>query len=450
MRLDRFALVASGLVVVLGVLATLTLAEQVPQFSEREALQQPMPGLTPDELVRFRQGRSLFNQSWVIAPSTDTEVDGLGPLYNRVACSSCHARNGQGGAPDQEGARMASMLVRLSVPGRNAHGGPKPHPVYGDQFNEEGVSGISGEGRIDIHWQYSTVTFDDGTQVELRRPQLRFRNLGYGPLGAVQTSARVSPSVAGMGLLEAVPDATLMAMANEEKPDGVKGRINRVWDARKNRTTIGRFGLKANMPTLYQQTAGAFAGDMGLTSRLFPQGNCTEKQTACRRAPGGGAPEITDIQMGAVVFYLAHLAPPPRRNLDDPLVMRGSVIFNSAGCTSCHRQALVSGPVAGSPYLSNRTFAPYTDLLLHDMGPDLADGRPDYRASGSEWRTPPLWGLGYLEAINPDTRYLHDGRARSFEEAILWHGGEGSVARLRYISLSRQEREALAAFLKSL
>lgn len=443
-------IVVLGLAAAAGVFATFTVAQIAPVFGEREVLQQPLVGMTSEEMERFKRGRSLFNQSWVIAPSSETDIDGLGPIYNRVACSSCHARNGQGGAPDQSDQRMASMLVRLSVWGQGPHGGPNPHPVYGDQFNEEGVPGVRGEGRANLLWHYSFVTLKDGTRVQLRKPSIRFSDLGYGPLGNVLTSARVSPSVAGMGLLEAVPDSYLEEIASETKADGVRGKVNMVWDAGLGRIAAGRLGLKSNVPNVYQQTAGAFSGDMGLTTHMFPHGNCTRAQGDCLNAANGGTPEITDIQMDDLVFYLRHLAPPPRRYVDDPMVETGEQLFASSGCTSCHRPTMRTGTQPGSPALSNREFSPYTDLLVHDMGPELADGRPDFAANGREWRTAPLWGLGYLEAINPDVRYLHDGRARTLEEAILWHGGEAKAARKRYSALSDADRRALLAFLKSL
>ncbi|CAN5331491.1 di-heme oxidoredictase family protein [soil metagenome] len=421
-----------------------------PQATDREALSRPLAGLTPQDRERFQQGRDLFRQSWVVAPAGETEGDGLGPLYNRLACISCHAKNGRGGAPDDPRQRMQSMLVRLSVPGRDVHGGPRPHPVYGDQLNEEGIPGVPGEGRAHIHWLSFRMRLAGGESVELRRPRVDFDELAYGPLGKVLVSLRVSPPVAGLGLLEAIPDETLEKMAREAKPDGVRGAVNRVWDQQAGQMVIGRFGLKANTPTLRQQIAAAFIGDMGLTSDLFPAENCTPVQAACRKAISGGHPELSATQLDQVEFYLAHLAPPARRDADQAIVRQGEAAFTQAGCAVCHRPTLPGGEHPKFPRLSGQPVAAYTDLLLHGMGADLADGRPDFQADGRQWRTPPLWGMGLLAGINERVSLLHDGRARTAQEAILWHGGEAAAARERYVRLPQDERRALLAFLQSL
>lgn len=418
--------------------------------TDREALTQPMHGLTPEEMTRFQHGRSLFRQSWVVAPANDSEVDGLGPLYNRLACISCHAKNGRGGAPEEPQQRMQSMLVRLSVTGQDAHGGPRPHPVYGDQLNEEGIPGVPGEGRAHLHWRTSRVLLARGESVELRRPKLTFDELAYGPMGKVLVSPRVSPHVAGLGLLETVPVDALEKLAHQVKPDGVRGRVNQVWDRELGKTVVGRFGLKANTPTLRQQIAGAFVGDMGITSELFPTENCTPAQVACRSAVSGGQPELSTMQLDNVEFYLAQLAPPARRNADTPLVRQGEALFSQSGCAVCHQPVLPGGKHPKFPRLSDQTVAAYTDLLVHDMGSALADGRPDYRASRRQWRTAPLWGIGLLASINEQTHWLHDGRARTTQEAILWHGGEAAAARKRYVQLPKDDRQALLAFLQSL
>jgi len=418
--------------------------------TDREALSRPLPGLTTQEMALFQQGRSLVRQSWVVAPAGDRAVNGLGPLYNRLACISCHAKNGRGGAPDGPQQRMQSMLVRLSVPGVSTHGGPRPHPAYGDQLNEEGIAGVPGEGLAHLQWLPSWVTLAGGERIALRRPRLSFDELGYGPMGKVLTSLRVSPPIAGLGLLETVPAAALTQRALAPKPDGVRGTVNQVWDVPSGLTVPGRFGLKANAPSLRQQIAGAFVGDMGITSDLFPAENCTEVQLACQQAPSGAQPELTTAQLDSVEFYLAHLAPPERRQPDAPLVRQGEALFVQSGCAICHQPVLPGGEHPKYPRLSGQPVAAYTDLLVHDLGPALTDGRPDYLASGRQWRTAPLWGLGLLVNINEATHFLHDGRARTVQEAILWHGGEAKPARHRYASLSKSERQALLAFLQSL
>lgn len=439
---------AAGLSV--GVLVSVLASADVTHTAvNREAFAQPFADLDDGQLERFFRGRSLFRQAWVVAPSRDDAVDGLGPLYNRVSCIACHPKNGRGQAPGQ-GEAMRSMLLRLSVPGQGAHGGPKPHPVYGDQLNELGVPGVPGEGRAHVHWQERAVQLGGGETVLLRTPSFELRELAYGPLDGVLTSARVGGPVIGLGLLEAIEASTLHAMAAEAKPDGVTGRVNEVWSVERQRVEAGRFGLKANQPDLRQQIAHAMLGDLGITSALAREQNCTAAQPACAQAPQGGLPELDAVQLGDVHFYLAHLAVPARRRQAEPLVVQGEQLFAAMGCTACHRAELVTGTHPLYPALTRQRIAPYTDLLLHDMGAGLADGRGDFLADGRQWRTAALWGVGLVERINPGSGYLHDGRARTLEEAIVWHGGEAQVARERYVALSAKERQAIRAFLESL
>jgi CxxC motif-containing protein (DUF1111 family) len=416
-----------------------------------EAFSQPVLGFSDTEREQFFRGRTLVRQSWVAAPSKDEQIDGLGPLYNRLACISCHPRNGRGRPPEAADERMLSMLVRLSVPGKDVHGGPKPHPAYGGQLNEEGIPGVPGEGRAILEWHSTgSVTLAGGEKVSLRRPMIRFADLAYGPIKGVLTSPRVGEQMVGMGYLDAVPAATLEALAKETKPDGVKGRVNRVWNPETQRMEAGRFGYKANMPTLRAQSAGAFNGDIGITSPLFPDQNCTTMQKACRAAPSGGSLELTAEQLDAVEFYLAHLVVPPRRNVQSAKVSRGETLFALVGCVACHRSELKTDPDWRFPRLAGQTIRPYTDLLVHNMGEGLSDGRPDGLAEAREWRTPPLWGIGLTGAVSESAYYLHDGRARSLVEAIVWHGGEAKRARDRFVRMGREDRDALVAFLNSL
>ncbi|MDH0303363.1 MULTISPECIES: di-heme oxidoredictase family protein [unclassified Pseudomonas] len=417
----------------------------------RMAFAQPMPGLVEDaQLERFFRGRGLFHQAWVIAPSLDTAVDGLGPLYNRITCIACHPRNGRGQAPAQPDEPMRSMLVRLSVEGLGEHGEPAPHPLYGDQLNEQGIPGVPGEGRALLDWEEHPLPLGDDETVMLRKPALRFEALAYGLPGPVRTSARVAPPVFGLGLLEAIEASTLQALADAPKPDGVKGRINQVWSVERKRLEPGRFGLKANQPDLRQQIASAMHGDLGITSPLYPQQNCTSLQRACRQAPVGGEPELDGLQLSDLHYYFAHLAVPARRDRDKPEVIEGERLFAALGCVACHTPSVQTGEHPDFPSLPRQRIEPYSDLLLHDMGEGLADGREDFRASGREWRTPPLWGLGLSQTVAPGSGYLHDGRARSLSEAILWHGAEAEAARERYRQLPRTARQALEAFLMSL
>ncbi|MEN0037517.1 MAG: di-heme oxidoredictase family protein [Cellvibrio sp.] len=419
----------------------------------REAYAQPFAGLNEAELEKFFRGRALFRQSWVIAPASDTAV-GLGPLYNRIACVSCHPKNGRGRAPDSPNERMQSMLVRLSVPGKNAVGSPKPHPRYGNQLNEEGVPGVPGEGRAQLQWEYHVVELADGTKIRLRKPQLSFSELNYGPLDKEQepvlTSARIGPIVYGLGLLDAVSEKDLLSLAQQRKPDGIKGKVNQVWDIASQQTRIGRFGVKANSASLRSQTVDAMLGDLGITSSLLPHENCLPHQQACLTASSGGSPELKDEQLAYLEFYFRYLAVPARRNINDAQVKAGEKIFTDIGCAICHRTEMKTAKNYPLPHLANLTFQPYTDLLLHDMGEGLADYRPDFKASGRDWRTPPLWGVGLTEFINEYQSYLHDGRAQTLTEAILWHGGEARISRERYSALNRDDRIELEQFLLSL
>ncbi|MDD2759284.1 MAG: di-heme oxidoredictase family protein, partial [Methylomonas sp.] len=328
-----------------------------------------------------------------------------------------------------------------------------PHPSYGNQLNEEGVPGVPGEGRAILRWQEKTTTLADGTSIRLGSPSVEFAELAYGRMDAtVMTSPRVGPPVYGLGLLEAVPLSTLQKIAAEQSRYGVRGSFNQVWDEAQQKFVPGRFGWKANSPNLRQQIAEAFIGDLGVTTPLFPQTQCAETQSDCRNAAKAEhQPELSAERLVDIDFYTAHLAPPPRRNTADPAVRRGEQWFSEAGCAVCHIPKLKTAPHPRFPNrLPAQNIEPYTDLLLHDMGSGLSDGRPDFSASGSQWRTPPLWGIGLVPIVNGHSQYLHDGRARNLEEAIVWHDGEALAARTRYGELSLDQRRELLAFLQSL
>lgn len=436
-----------GLVLILSSNSTAqTAADTTVVRESRDAYEQAFPALPEQERPRFLNGQGVFSRSWVVAPSLDTAFDGLGPLHSRLACVSCHPRNGRGLAPERPTQRLRSMLLRLSVPGQDAHGGPLPHPVYGDQLNEEAIPGVPPEGRASLQWEESEFRLQDGTRIALRRPRISLSALAYGPADALQISPRAGPMVAGLGLLEAVPEATLQALINADKPDGVRGRLNRVYDPMSGEMRTGRFGYKATAASLYAQSVKAMQGDLGISSAVYPEQNCSPAQRACREAVSGGSPEISDEQLQALDFYLQHLAVPPRRDTESPQVREGERLFAQIGCAVCHRSTLPLS--ADFPYAQE--IAPYTDLLLHDLGEGLADGGSEYLAGPADWRTSPLWGLGLSAAIAGDTQYLHDGRARSLNEAIVWHEGEARTARDRFAALTAQERDALIAFLHSL
>lgn len=416
------------------------------------AFAEPLANLDADQRLVFFGGNHLFNLEWVTAPASVDVLDGLGPTFNTASCSSCHFKDGRGGPP-LDGDPLVSMLVRISIPGQSAHGGPLDEPVYGGQLQPSGIMGVPGEATVSLSYTEESGAYGDGTAYTLRRPSPVITNLAFGDLDPqTMVSVRAAPAMIGLGLLEAVPEPDLLAFADPDDAngDGISGRPNSVWDIRASAMRMGRFGWKAGQPSLEQQSAGAFNGDMGITSDLFPAQNCPSPQTECVAATSGGAPEIDADRLAIVTFYARTLAVPVRSDYADADVLRGRDLFREAGCPSCHVERMRTGVVSDLPALSNVDIRPYTDLLLHDLGDGLSDGRPEFDATGNEWRTPPLWGIGRVHVVNGHTALLHDGRARGFAEAILWHGGEALAAREHFRNLSAADRAAIVRFLESL
>ena len=429
------------------------------QRSDHNAFSQPSANLSALRRLDFSVGNSFFRNPWVIAPSTTTARDGLGPLFNTNGCQNCHIKDGRGHPPAPNASSATSMLVRLSISPTASDAailerqGVVPEPVYGDQLHDMAIPGVPAEGKLRIDYQPVTLQFADGTPIELRQPQLNISQLGYGPLHPdTQLSARVAPPMIGLGLLEAISEAHILANADPDDTngDGISGRANWVWDDALGKTVLGRFGWKAGQPSLNQQNAHAFAGDMGLTSTLRSFDNCTPSQTACHNAVDGGTPEVSDYILGQVLFYSRNLGVPARRYVDDPQVLAGKALFQQAGCASCHSPRVTTAANAAEPELANQLIRPYSDLLLHDMGPGLADNRAEFQANGREWRTPPLWGIGLTETVNGHSQFLHDGRARNLLEAIAWHAGEAEAAKQAVLQFDVRQRSALLAFLQSL
>lgn len=420
----------------------------------------PAANLPMSKRLDFSVGNSFFRNPWVQAPASTDARDGLGPLFNTNGCQNCHIKDGRGHPPEKDDLHAVSMLVRLSIPAMTPEqkkafikDGAIPEPTYGGQLQDFALQDQKPEGKIDITYTDVPVQFKDGMTVVLRKPNLKITELGYGDMHPdTEFSARVAPPMIGLGLLESIPDETLLTWADEQdaNKDGISGKVNKVWDIEKDGFSIGRFGWKAGQPTLMQQNAAAFNGDVGLTSHLFPNENCTSKQSICDDMPNGGKPEVSKNILDFVEFYSQHLAVPIRRNVKDPEVQLGQQIFASSGCESCHKTSVKTAKRADLPALSEQLIHPYTDMLLHDMGEGLADHRPEYLANGREWRTAPLWGIGYTEEVNGHTYFLHDGRARNLMEAVLWHGGEAETAKQNVLALNKKERDALIAFLNSL
>jgi len=425
---------------------------------DTSAFSLPAPSLPVTRRGDFFAGNSFFKNPWVPAPASTTARDGLGPLFNTNTCQSCHLKDGRG-RPPEPGETMTSMLVRVSVPGPSEPGaietrrGVTPDAVYGDQLQNRANPGVAPEARIDVTWETMHGRFADGSEYTLQKPRLRVSELGYGALRSdAMLSPRVAPALIGLGLLEAVPEAQIQRRVDPDDADrdGISGRANYVWDESRGARALGRFGWKAGQPKLRQQVAAAFAGDLGLTTSLFPEQPCTASQSACARGPHGGAPEVDDRILDLVTFYVRALGVPARRKTQLTAVQRGEALFRSAGCTSCHVESMRTGKSETFPWFANQEIHAYTDLLLHDMGEGLADGRPEFQATGREWRTPPLWGIGLIPIVSRHTRYLHDGRARNLQEAILWHGGEAEKSRRFFESLDATQRDELLFFLDNL
>lgn len=418
----------------------------------REAFARPARNLDAHGRERFALGDHLFARTWVTAPASAAGTDGLGPLFNSTNCSGCHFKDGRG-RPPLEGTDFVGLLLRLSVPGESADGGPLPEANYGGQLNPFGILGVAGEANPQVVYEEVAGRYGDREPFSLRRPSYFIQSPAYGPLHPqLLISPRIAPAMIGLGLLEALEEETILARSDPEDvdDDGISGRPNYVYDVTTGKAALGRFGWKANQPTVLQQTASAFLGDLGITSSLFQQESCTAMQLECQSALSGGDPELDESKLQNVAYYSMTLAVPARRNVGEIAVLRGRELFREAGCGSCHAFAMTTGRLEGHPELSEQKIWPYTDLLLHDMGDGLADNRPDYWASGREWRTPPLWGIGLQESVNKHTFFLHDGRARDLAEAVLWHGGEGEASREAFRLMAAEDRQDLVLFLESL
>ncbi len=430
----------------------------------KNAFSFPFANLDDEERQRFAVGNSFFRRNWVEAPSSTAARDGLGPHFIARSCGGCHDQDGRGAPPDFKkglNEQPIGLLVRISVPVNGE--GPmvtKPEPTYGDQFNNRAVGGVKPEGEVRIRLKPVNGRFADGTRYTLQAPSYSFEHLAYGPMQkGTLLSPRLAPQLPGVGLLDAIAEGDILAneKLQAEMAGPIKGKANHVRDAWSGEMRVGRFGWKANVPTLVHQTAGAFLGDMGITSRVFPKEACTAAQTDCLASPHGAhgeGPEIDDTTLSHVVFYESTLAPAARRNAREPEVLQGQKLFQQAQCVVCHRPSYVTAgapfPALSSPKVSGVTIHPYTDLLLHDMGPGLADGRPDGQANGRQWKTPALWGTGLIHDVNGHQRLLHDGRANGVLEAVLWHGGEAEASKQQVLKMSAAERAALVKFVESL
>ncbi len=439
----------------------------------------PSANLPFDLKLDFELGNALFAKLWVSSPSSTRASDGLGPLYNARSCQRCHINDGRGHPPEHAEDSRTSMFLRLSVPAQqgaplteietylaalDGAGGTartRPDPVYGGQLQDRALAGMAPEGQMDIRYSEIDVALSGGETVTLRAPRYSISDPGYGPLSdQLQLSPRVANPMIGLGLLEAIPAVDILALADPDDldGDGISGQPNLVWSRRFDQPMLGRFGWKAGEPTVEEQSAAAFHGDIGISSPLFapPAGDCTEAQSTCIEAPHGAGDvrgdEIDQDGLELVSFYARNLAVPARRDVDNPQVLQGKKVFYEAQCAACHTPKFVTARLEGEARTpqSFQLIWPYSDLLLHDMGEGLADHRPEGRATGREWRTAPLWGIGLTARVSGSNTYLHDGRARSLLEAVLWHGGEAQKARDTVVNMPKADRDALIRFLESL
>jgi CxxC motif-containing protein (DUF1111 family) len=408
-----------------------------------------LSGLNPQEKLDFFVGNSFFNQNWVEAPSSTTARDGLGPFFNARSCAGCHFRDGRGEPFANKG-----LLFRLSIiAAGNSNNAPTPDANYGGQLSDNAIQGVAKEGSFNVIYNEQAGQFSDGETFSLRIPSYSFSGLNYGAMNAgILFSPRIGQQMIGLGLIEALTEQSILNHedASDINNDGISGKANYVYDTVSKSQKLGKFGWKANVSNLYHQTAGAYIGDLGITNWLFKVENCTSIQNDCQMAVNGGTPEIDSTNLNHTVLYTRTLGVPIRRNYKDENVLLGKKMFEKIGCENCHTAKYTTGNNASVSALNNITIRPYSDFLLHDMGNELADNRPDFLANGNEWRTQPLWGLGLIKTVNGHSFLLHDGRARNIKEAILWHGGEASVSKEKFKSLSKTERDNVIAFLNSL
>lgn len=419
-----------------------------------QAFSHPLSGTRGQDRREFVVGNSFFQSVWVTSPASTTARDGLGPTFNATSCTACHFKDGRGrGLPDTDGKVDVSLLFRLRV--KNADGSVSLPENYGGQFNPQGIEGVPGEGDAMVSFETLTGSFSDGEKFELKKPKYSFVNLAFGSFNKNTIfSPRVGPQMIGLGLIENINESDILKNADPQdlNKDGISGRANTVYSLVQHKYVLGRFGWKAGQPSLLEQNAAAFHGDIGITSYLHPEEDCPLVQIDC--GAKRTQEDISEKLLGQVTLYTQLLSVPVRRDFNSPEVIRGKNIFNQLSCQGCHTASYITGKNSSLEVLNNQTIYPYSDFLLHDMGDELADDKGHYKneeeATTREWRTPPLWGIGLFKVVNSHTRYLHDGRARNISEAILWHGGEAENSKLKYLKLSVNDRKDLLAFLNSL
>jgi CxxC motif-containing protein (DUF1111 family) len=420
--------------------------KQTTFASGTSAFSQAFNGLTQQKDALHEFGDAAFGATF----NTDnTQLNhGLGPIFNNQSCGFCHVADGRGKAP-MAGEGLSSLLLRISIPGQGPHGEPVGVPGFGGQLQQRGIFGVLAEAGVNVNYTETSYQFPDGESYSLRKPAYTIVNPYMALPGGVMVSARMATPVFGLGLLEAIDESSILNKADEADSDGdgISGKPNYGYDIMSKTVKLGRFGWKAAQPTIIQQSAAAYVEDIGVTSFIFPSESSWGQSQYDNKNDDH---ELGDSTLYAVAYYIKTLAVPGRRNANDATVKNGKLLFTSIGCAKCHVASYTTGTDIAFPEVSNQLIYPYTDLLLHDMGDELADKRPDFKATGNEWRTAPLWGIGLTTTVNGHNNFLHDGRARNLTEAIMWHGGEANNAKQKYESLSKSSREAILKFLGSL
>lgn len=421
----------------------------------KNAFSIPMKHLNNEEEDFFILGKSFFSIPWVEAPASTTARDGLGPLFSANTCKHCHPKNGAGVALTHNNEMSRSLLLRLSHKTSANQmllkkNGFEPDAMYGSQLSRNGNHNVLAEGKPTVHYTEIQGHYADGKPYALRKPTYAINNLNYGALDEQTVVApRIGSALIGLGLLENIAETDILKHQdiNDQNNDGISGKANYAFDPESNTTRMGRFTWKASATSIKHQSAAAAHNDMGLSNPIFPLHNCSKKQVECLKE-AKNEEETFDLpqkRLDAITFYLSHLAIPQPREVTEKNVksyQEGKSLFKVLNCINCH--------VANYTTLNGVTIAPYSDLLLHDMGEGLADGRSEFLANGSEWRTAPLWGIGLYQRVSGEANFLHDGRARSIEEAILWHGGEAEKSKEAFKQLSKKERTSLRLFLETI
>ncbi len=420
--------------------------------NHKSLLEKPRKGLSNEQYDQFILGRSFFTIPWVEAPSATTARDGLGPLFNANTCKSCHPGNGRGELYTNDNKVSRSLVVRVSIPsdGSKKHEtlaskmGFVPHEVYGNQISINGVHGVPFEARVKVDFEKIKVDFPDGEKDTILKPKYELVDKNYGDLDDAILSYRMAQTMHGLGMIEKISDESILANEdiNDSNGDGISGKANRVYSPLTKQEAIGRYTWKASAPSILEQVAGAANNDMSITTSLHINDNCTSSQKECNEAPKPRHKEdLPDLRLGAIDFYIRNLR--AYEPIKDEEFKEGLEVFKALDCAKCHTTSFST--------VDGFEVSPYSDFLLHDMGEGLADGRVEFDATASEFRTAPLWGLSLHKKINgKNPRLLHDGRARNFQEAILWHGGEAENAKQKYMNASKQTREKLIKFLERL